>query len=73
MMYLWFGPLRGGLAIGTAVICAVFAAMCGISGAAVAAMGTIALPSMLQKNYDKDLAIGCILCGSGGEFSFRRA
>jgi len=65
MMYLWFGPLRGGLAIGTAVICAVFAAMCGISGAAVAAMGTIALPSMLQKNYDKDLAIGCILCGGG--------
>lgn len=65
MMYLWFGPLRGGLAIGTAVICAVFAAMCGISGAAVATMGTIALPSMLQRNYDKELAIGCILCGGG--------
>jgi tripartite ATP-independent transporter DctM subunit len=65
MMYLWFGPLRGGLAIGTCVICAVFAAMCGISGAAVASMGAIALPSMLQKNYDKKLAIGCILCGGG--------
>ncbi|MBN1382789.1 MAG: TRAP transporter large permease subunit [Deltaproteobacteria bacterium] len=65
MMYLWFGPLRGGLAIGTCVICAIFAAMCGISGAAVASMGAIALPSMLQRNYDKKLAIGCILAGGG--------
>jgi len=65
MMYLWFGPVRGGLAIGTCFICAVFAAMCGISGAAVASMGAIALPSMLQRNYDKNLAIGCILTGGG--------
>ncbi|MFO7529961.1 MAG: TRAP transporter large permease subunit, partial [Marinobacter sp.] len=40
MMHLWCGGLRGGLALG---ICAVFAAMVGISGAAVVAMGTIAL------------------------------
>jgi tripartite ATP-independent transporter DctM subunit len=65
MMYLWFGPVRGGLAIGTAVICAIFAAMCGISGAAVASMGAIALPSMLERKYDPKLAIGCILCGGG--------
>jgi len=65
MMYLWFGPVRGGLAIGTCFICAIFAAMCGISGAAVASMGAIALPSMLQRNYDKELAIGCILTGGG--------
>ena len=51
MMYIWFGPVRGGLAIGTVVICAIFAAMCGISGAAVVSMGTIALPSMLKRNY----------------------
>ena len=65
MMFLWFGPVRGGLAIGTCVICAIFAAMCGISGAAVASMGAIALPSMLQRNYNKELAIGCILTGGG--------
>ena len=53
MMYLWFGPVNGGLAIGTVVICAIFSAMCGISGAAVVSMGTIALPSMLKRNYDK--------------------
>ncbi len=65
MMYIWFGPLRGGLAIGTVVICAIFSAMCGISGAAVVSMGTIALPSMLKRNYDKYLAVGCINSGGG--------
>lgn len=65
MMYLWFGPVRGGLAIGTCIICAVFAAMCGISGAAVASMGAIALPSMLKRNYNKHLSVGCILTGGG--------
>ena len=65
MMYLWFGPLAGGLAIGTVVICAIFSAMCGISGAAVVSMGTIALPSMLERNYDKELALGCINSGGG--------
>ncbi len=63
MMYLWFGPVRGGLAIGTVAICAIFAAMCGISGAAVVSMGTIALPSMLKYKYDKELALGCINAG----------
>jgi tripartite ATP-independent transporter DctM subunit len=65
MMYLWFGPVAGGLAIGTVVICAIFSAMCGISGAAVVSMGTIALPSMLKRNYDKELALGCINSGGG--------
>ncbi len=65
MMYQWFGPLRGGLAIGTLIICAIFAAMCGITGAAVVSMGTIALPSMLSRGYDKKMAIGCINAGGG--------
>lgn len=43
MMHLWWGGVRGGLAIGTVAICALFAAMSGISGAAVVTMGTIAL------------------------------
>ncbi|MBM7335041.1 MAG: TRAP transporter large permease subunit [Alcanivorax sp.] len=65
MMFLWWGGLRGGLAIGTLVICAIFAAMCGISGAAVVAMGTIALPSMLERGYDKRMVLGCINTGGG--------
>ncbi len=65
MMYLWWGGVRGGLAIGTLGICAIFAAMCGISGAAVVAMGTIALPSMLERGYDKRMVLGCINTGGG--------
>jgi len=63
MMYKWAGPLRGGLAMGTVVICAIFAAMAGISGVATVTMGLIALPSMLKRNYDKVIAVGCISAG----------
>ena len=65
MMHLWWAGVRGGLAIGTVVICAIFAAMCGISGAAVVSMGTIALPNMLRRGYDKELALGAINSGGG--------
>jgi len=65
MMHLWFGGLRGGLAIGTLFICAIFAAMVGVSGATVVAMGTIALPAMLARGYSKTLALGCINTGGG--------
>jgi len=63
MMYRWFGPLRGGLAMGTVVICTLFAAMSGISGAATVTMGLIALPSMLKRNYNKQIALGSIMAG----------
>jgi tripartite ATP-independent transporter DctM subunit len=63
MMYRWFGGLRGGLAVGTVIICMIFAAMCGVSGAATVSMGLIALPSMLERKYSKDIAIGCISAG----------
>ncbi len=65
MMYLWWGGVRGGLAIGTLGICAIFAAMTGISGAAVVTMGAIALPSMLERKYDKRMVLGCINTGGG--------
>ncbi|RJR48569.1 MAG: TRAP transporter large permease subunit [Desulfobacteraceae bacterium] len=63
VMYRWFGGLRGGLAVGTVIICMIFAAMCGVSGAATVSMGVIALPSMLDRKYSKDIAIGCISAG----------
>ena len=63
VMQMWFGPLRGGLAIGTVVICTLMAAMTGIVGAAVATMGILALPDMLKRNYDKRIALGCICAG----------
>jgi tripartite ATP-independent transporter DctM subunit len=63
-MELWFGRVRGGLAIGTVVICIVMAAMTGVVGAAVTAMGILALPEMLKRGYDPRLASGTI-CASG--------
>jgi len=62
-MQVWFGSLRGGLAIGTIVICTVMAAMTGIVGAAVATMGILALPAMLNRKYDKRMALGSICAG----------
>jgi tripartite ATP-independent transporter DctM subunit len=63
MMYRWFGPLNGGLAMGTVAICAVIAAMSGLSAAGTLSMGIIALPAMLKRNYDKSISIGCIAAG----------
>ena len=63
LMYHWLGGLRGGLAAGTVLICTLFAAMVGISGAATTSMGLIALPSMLKRGYSKKIAIGCISAG----------
>ena len=62
-MELWFVRLPGGLAVGTVVICTIMAAMTGIVGAAVAAMGILALPSMLKRGYDQRLALGTICAG----------
>jgi tripartite ATP-independent transporter DctM subunit len=60
VMYKWFGPLRGGLAMGTVAISTLIASMTGLAGTAVVVMGVIALPEMLRRGYDKDLAVGCI-------------
>jgi len=62
-MHQWVGGLRGGLAMGTVLICVLFAAMAGISGAATVSMGLIALPAMLKRGYDKSIAVGCIMGG----------
>lgn len=63
-MELWFGRLRGGLAVGTVVICVIMAAMTGVVGAAVTAMGLLALPEMLRRGYRAELATGTI-CAAG--------
>ena len=63
MMYHWMGGLRGGLASGTVLICTLFAAIVGISGAATVTMGLLALPSMLKRGYKKDIALGSVSAG----------
>ena len=60
---LWFGWLRGGMAMGTVVGCAGFAACSGSSVATGATMTTIALPEMRRYNYDDGLITGCLSAG----------
>ena len=62
-MYKWMGSLRGGLAAGTVLIAAVFAAMSGVSAAATVSLGLIALPSMLERKYNKVMVTGAIQAG----------
>ncbi|ACN16893.1 DctM6 [Desulforapulum autotrophicum HRM2] len=62
-MYQALGPVRGGLAMGTVLICAIIAAMSGVTTTAVVTMGIIALPIMLKQGYHKSIAIGPILAG----------
>jgi len=65
MMQNWMGPLKGGLAIGTVLICTVIAAMSGVSAAGTVSMGLIALPAMLKRGYDKSISLGCIAAAGG--------
>jgi tripartite ATP-independent transporter DctM subunit len=62
-MHKWMAGLRGGLAMGTCIICALIDAMSGLGATATITMGVLALPEMLKRGYNKDLAIGCIPCG----------
>ena len=63
MMYRWFAGLRGGLAIGTIVVCTLIAAMTGIGATGVVVMGLLAYPEMRKRGYDNSIAIGCIPAG----------
>lgn len=61
---LWLNRTRGGIAVITAVMATVMAAMSGIIGGEVVLLGLIALPQMLRLGYNQNLAIGTI-CASG--------
>jgi tripartite ATP-independent transporter DctM subunit len=64
MFHVWFGPIRGGLAIGTVGLMVVISAMNGLSVAGMAIGATIALPEMLRRGYDKVMITGVIQAGS---------
>ena len=55
-----FGRLRGGLAISVVVVGALLGASTGIVGATVVTMGLLAVPTMLRRNYQKELACGTV-------------
>lgn len=59
------GRLRGGLAIGVIVICALIGAMVGIIGAGIMTAGSVALKPMFDRGYDRRLALGAVMAGGG--------
>ena len=61
---IWMNRTRGGVAVVTALMAVVMAAMSGIIGGEVVLLGLIALPQMLRLGYDQNLAVGTI-CASG--------
>ncbi len=63
MIHKLMGGVPGGLGVGTIIICALIAAMAGVSGAATVSLGIIALPAMLKRGYDKRLVTGTIMAG----------
>ncbi len=64
MFHIWFGGLKGGLAIGTIALMVIISAMNGLSVAGMAIGATIALPEMLRRGYDKRMITGVVQAGS---------
>ncbi len=64
MFHVYFGGVRGGLAIGTMGMMVAISAMNGLSVAGMAIGATIALPEMLKRNYDKRMITGVVQAGS---------
>lgn len=60
---LLIGRVRGSLAISVIGVCSMIGAMVGIIGAGIMTSSSIALKPMLERGYDKKLALGVIMAG----------
>jgi len=59
----WVGHWPGGLAVATILSCGLFAAISGSSVATAATIGTVAIPEMIQRGYDKRFVYGLLAAG----------
>ncbi len=62
-LHVWLGGFRGGLAIATVLIGTLLAATVGVIAASVTMLGLIAMPAMLKRGYNKELACGAVCAG----------
>ena len=62
-VHLWTRRLPGGLALGTVIMCVIFAASTGVIGATETVVGLLAIPAMLKYSYSKPLICGTICAG----------
>ena len=63
MLSKWTARVPGGLAVASQLTCTLFASVSGASTATAAAVGRIAVPEMLARDYDKQLTCGSIAAG----------
>ncbi len=59
----WVGHWPGGLAVATIVSCALFSAISGSSVATAATIGTVAIPEMIQRGYERRFVLGLLAAG----------
>ncbi|MGB6427671.1 MAG: TRAP transporter large permease subunit, partial [Methyloceanibacter sp.] len=64
MFHVWFGPINGGLALGTIGLMVLISCMNGLSVAGMAIGATIALPELLRRGYSKVMVTGVVQAGS---------
>lgn len=62
---LLIGRIRGSLAVSVIGVCSMIGAMVGIIGAGIMTSGSIALKPMLERGYNRRLALGVIMAGGG--------
>jgi tripartite ATP-independent transporter DctM subunit len=63
VIQMWIRRLPGGLAVGTVLMCVIFAATNGVVGATETVVGLLAIPPMLRYGYNKGLISGTICAG----------
>ena len=59
----WVGHWPGGLGVATILSCTIFAAISGSSVATAATIGTVAVPEMSARGYDRSYTLGMLAAG----------
>ena len=59
----WVGHWPGGLGVATVVSCTLFSAISGSSVATAATIGTVAVPEMTSRGYDRPFVLGILAAG----------
>ncbi len=59
----WVGHWPGGLGVATILSCTLFSAISGSSVATAATIGTVAIPEMTKRGYDRPFVLGLLAAG----------
>ena len=60
---IWFRRIPGALAVATIWACAIFGSVCGSSPVTATTIGSMAIPEMIRRGYDRSLALGATAAG----------